>query len=348
MKLIRILLFPFSMLYGCIVYLRNKLYDKHLLSSTSFDIPVICVGNLSMGGTGKSPHIEYIIRLLNNNYKIATLSRGYGRSATEFGIADASSKVADIGDEPMQFKNKFPEITVAVDKKRVNGINKLLAKFPSLNVILLDDAFQHRAVTAGLSILLTDYNKLYTNDVMLPTGTLREFRSGAKRADIIIITKCPEIVSSEERAVITSKINKLEHQHVYFSRIKYGSLVAMNTTNAILSKETDVLLLTGIANPQPLEDYIINKVKSITPAKFPDHHNYTEKELMGIIDLFNTIASPNKIVITTEKDFMRLKSSPSVKLLNTLPIFYLPIEIAFLDTDNQMFNNQIINYVSSN
>ncbi len=353
MKLIRILLFPFSILYGCIVYLRNKLYDNHLISSTSFDVPVICVGNLSMGGTGKSPHIEYIIRLLNTNYKIATLSRGYGRSTTEFIIADKNLKVIDIGDEPMQFKNKFNNIIVAVDAKRVNGINKLLEKAPSLNVILLDDAFQHRAVTAGLSILLTDYNKLYTDDVMLPTGTLREFKSGAKRADIIIVTKCDATITAQEQDAIKRKINQLPHQRVYFSKIKYGNLVAMNggsnsTGNKVLDKETTILLLTGIANPQPLENYLITKVKSITPAKFPDHHNFTEKDMMSVLNLFNTIAAANKMVVTTEKDFMRLKSSPAIHILNSLPVFYLPIEITFLDTDKEMFNSQIINYVSRN
>ena len=353
MKLIRILLFPFSILYGCIVYLRNKLYDNHLISSTSFDVPVICVGNLSMGGTGKSPHIEYIIRLLNTNYKIATLSRGYGRSTTEFIIADKNLKVIDIGDEPMQFKNKFNNIIVAVDAKRVNGINKLLEKAPSLNVILLDDAFQHRAVTAGLSILLTDYNKLYTDDVMLPTGTLREFKSGAKRADIIIVTKCDATITAQEQDAIKRKINQLPHQRVYFSKIKYGNLVAMNggsnsTGNKVLDKETTILLLTGIANPQPLENYLITQVKSITPAKFPDHHNFTEKDMMSVLNLFNTIAAANKMVVTTEKDFMRLKSSPAIHILNSLPVFYLPIEITFLDTDKEMFNSQIINYVSRN
>ena len=352
MKLLKILVFPISILYGCIVFLRNKLYNNHLISSRSFDVPVICVGNLSMGGTGKTPHIEYVIRLLNE-FKIATLSRGYGRSTNQFLLAEDNSKVEDIGDEPMQFKHKFKNIIVAVDAKRVNGINKLMEKFPFLNVVLLDDAFQHRAVKPGLSLLLTDYNKLYCNDFMLPTGTLREFRSGAKRADIIIITKCEDELSNDERNKIVSELKTLAHQQIYFSKIKYGNLMQMDNhfylkNTEILNSETSVVLLTGIANPKPLENYLKDKSRNIVSAKYADHHNFSEKDIEDILDLFNKIESQHKIILTTEKDFMRLISSPHIHLLNAVPLFYLPIEIEFSDNDKTQFDNQILNYVRRN
>ncbi len=351
------MLFPFSILYGCITWLRNQLYDTGFISSTRFQIPLIVVGNLSVGGTGKSPHIEYLIRLLKKEFKVATLSRGYGRNTEEFILANDTTKATDIGDEPMQFKTKFPEMEVAVDSNRVNGVNKLLKLIAPLNVILLDDGFQHRAVRAGLSILLTDYNNLYCDDFVLPSGTLREWRRGANRADIIIITKCPELISEEERALVKRKIKSMSHQNVYFSFIKYGELIPVNeagerikTTNATvaLTKQNAVLLLTGIANTKSIEAFIKGKVKEFVPAKFADHHPFTEKDMDYILNLFNTIAFEKKIIVTTEKDWMRLKSSDFINLLNNIPIFYLPIEINFKDKDKEAFNNQISEYVRGN
>ncbi len=357
MKFLKILLFPFAILYGCLTWVRNRLYDAHLLSSTSFDIPLIVVGNLSMGGTGKSPHIEYLIRLLKNEFKITTLSLGYGRNSEGFILAQDTSTANEIGDEPLQFKTKFPEIKVAVDAKRVNGINKLLQYPPAPNVILLDDAFQHRAVKAGFYVLLTDYQKLYVNDFMFPTGTLREFRSGAKRADIIIVTKCPVNLSEEKKKDIINRLHPSPNQKIYFSFIKYGELVQVkpstNNNNLInqiniLNKDISILLLTGIANPKPIESHLEGKVKSIVPATFSDHHQFSEKDMMAILNLFNTIASENKILVTTEKDWMRLKSSVHLNLLSNLPLFYLPIEIDFNNNDKQQFNNQILKYVRGN
>ena len=333
MKFIKILLLPIALLYGCLNWLRNKLYDSHLLFSKQFDIPLIIVGNLSVGGTGKSPHIEYLIRLLKSNLKVATLSRGYGRETDEFVLANSNSSAEEIGDEPRQFKNKFPDVEVAVDSNRVNGIFRLLKDFPQLNLILLDDAFQHRAVKAGLSILLTDYNNLYCDDYLLPTGTLREFKSGAKRANIIIVTKCPNAITSKERELVLHKIKCLSHQKVYFSFVTYGEIVPgslfengnlKDSREYALNKKNSVLLLTGIANPKPIEDYLKDKVHHLVNARFADHHRFTKRDITVILNLFNTIASENKFLVTTEKDWMRLQSSEYINLLNQIPIFYLP------------------------
>ena len=353
MKFFRFLLFPFSILYGIIVFIRNKFYDLHLISSAQFEIPIIVVGNISMGGTGKSPHIEYLIRLLKIDFKIATLSRGYGRRTNGFILSDKQSTAKDIGDEPKQFKNKYDDVAVAVDAKRVNGINKLIEQVAGLQVVLLDDAFQHRAVKAGLSILLTDYNKMFFDDYILPMGTLRESRSGAKRADIIIVTKCPAPLSDKERNRLTEKINASPFQKVYFSHIKYGEVTKLfgnKETEQInyLDGQYDVVLLTGIANTQPLEDYLQSKTKALINIKFPDHHQFTSKDLHHVIEKFNTIASTKKIILTTEKDAMRLIDSEFKELLKDLPLFYLPIEIQFNNNDQTAFNQQIINYVRQN
>jgi len=227
MPLLRILFYPLSLLYGTIMLCRNKLYDVGFFSSSAFNIPIISVGNLSMGGTGKTPHIEYLIRLLKPEFYIATLSRGYGRKTKDFLLADTQSTVNDIGDEPLQFKNKFPKMPVAVDEKRLRGVKRILELFPSIQSILLDDAFQHRPVKSGLSIVLTDFNKLYIDDHVVPSGTLREFPMGIKRADIIIITKCPHIPLPIERKGIVDKLKLLPHQKIFFTTICYGEFIPL-------------------------------------------------------------------------------------------------------------------------
>ncbi|MBL7883728.1 MAG: tetraacyldisaccharide 4'-kinase [Bacteroidia bacterium] len=356
MKFLRILLFPFSLIYGSIVFLRNKLFDWKLLSSKSFAIPTISVGNLSVGGTGKTPHIEYIIRLLKPDFYIATLSRGYGRKTSGLVLADTQSTSSDIGDEPLQFKKKFSGIRVAVDEKRVRGVASLIKEFPSLQCVLLDDAFQHRQIKTGLSILLTDFAKLYTSDFMVPTGALREFRMGAKRADIIIVTKCPDILLPIERKRLLSEINPLPHQKVYFSYIKYGNFISLNSedTTTALTKEFyfernyTIALVTGIANTKSLEYYLKHKVKNIVPVKFADHHHFNKSDIETIKKIFNNIATANKIILTTEKDAMRLKTSEFSALLKDIPLFYIPIEIEFHDKDKKEFNEQVVKYVRSN
>ena len=355
MKIFRILLFPISILYGCIVFLRNKLYDWGVFSSKSFPIPIISVGNLTVGGTGKTPHIEYLIRLLKSEFYCATLSRGYGRKTKGYILSDTQSTVEEIGDEPLQFKKKFNGIRVAVDENRVRGIQSILKEHPSLQTILLDDAFQHRAVKPGLSIVLTDFSKLFLYDHTVPTGSLREFKKGIHRADIIIVTKCPEILLPIERKRLLNEINPLPHQHVFFSYIRYGDLIPVSgEAKNPLSKEFyfdrnfSIALLTGIANTKPLEFYLKDKVKNITHIKYADHHRFTKADIGSIQNIFNNIASTNKIILTTEKDAMRLKSPEYAEIIKNIPLFYIPIEIEFHNKDKSEFNEQILHYVRTN
>ncbi len=355
MKFLKIILLPLSVVYGAILHLRNKFYDWGVFKSTSFSIPIISVGNLSVGGTGKTPHIEYLLRLLSPHFEIATLSRGYGRKTNGFILSDENSTASDIGDEPQQFKNKFKNVLVSVDAKRVNGIKKIQQIAPTTQCVLLDDAFQHRAVTPGLSIVLTDFSNLYFNDYVVPSGTLREFKGGIKRADIIIITKCPKVLAPVERKRLTKEIAPLPHQHIYFSYIKYGEFVLLNSaktnpvSKAYYSEHNyNIVLVTGIANTQPLEQYVKTKVKNVIPIKFPDHHQFTKSDLGLIQKTFHDIPSDNKIILTTEKDAMRLKLPEFSIILNELPIFYMPIEINFYEQDKEEFNEQILHYVRAN
>lgn len=355
MDLLKILLLPFSLLYGCIVSVRNKMYDWGILSSTQFDIPTISVGNLSVGGTGKTPHIEYLLRLLKPEFKMATLSRGYGRKTEGYKVVEKQSTAIDIGDEPLQFKSKFEDVEVVVDADRVHGIKTIEAEFPEVQSILLDDAFQHRAVTPGLSIVLSDFRKLYYDDYMVPTGSLREFRSGISRANIIIVTKCPTILVPLERRRIINDIKPLPHQTVYFSSIEYGEIISINTgiTNPVsktyyAENNYTILLVTGIANTEQIERYLKSHVSDVIPLTYSDHHTYTKKDVDTIQKKFNGIPAKNKIIITTEKDAMRLKAPEFETILNSLPVFYMPIEMEFFEQDKKAFNEQILNYVRSN
>jgi tetraacyldisaccharide 4'-kinase len=325
-KLLRILVFPISILYGIVVYVRNLFFDIGIYSSNSFKIPVIAIGNLSMGGTGKSPQIEYLIKLLQKDFKVAVLSRGYKRASKGFVLANKQSTVAELGDEPFQFYSKFKNILVAVDADRTNGIAKILEQVHKPNVILLDDAYQHRKVKAGLYILLTTYDKLYANDFLLPTGTLRESRQGAKRAKIIIVTKCPENISPSEKKRILNKINPTENQRVFFTNIKYADrLISKEKVIATAAMaKYEVLLLTGIANPKPLLNYLNSLKVDYKHLNFPDHYNFTEKDINGIQEQFNTLSSTEKIILTTEKDYMRLQG----KIPN---LYYIGIETNFLE-----------------
>ena len=356
MKLLRVILFPFSLLYGIAVFLRNVFYDLSIIKSESFDLSVISVGNLSVGGTGKSPHIEYLIRLFKTENKTATLSRGYGRITSGFLLATDESDALQIGDEPRQFKQKFPEIEVAVDSDRVRGIRKLIENNSELNVILLDDAFQHRAVKPGLSVLLTDYRKLYADDFLMPSGNLREWKNAANRADIIIVTRIPEHFSPMERRIIKERLNPKPYQSIYFSYVKYGEFVPVNKRkeHKLLQKEFyfernfSVLLFTGIASSMQLHDYLKNKVKEIRHLKYRDHHRYSSTDMKRIRQLFDNIANDNKIIITTEKDAMRLAMPAYEEIIKDLPIFYIPIEIGFHERDEEEFNEKIISYVKKN
>lgn len=350
MNITGLLLLPFAVLYGLIVYVRNKMFDFKILKSKSFAIPVISVGNLSVGGTGKTPHIEYLINLLRKDFIISTLSRGYGRKTKGFLMVDEAATSETAGDEPLQYRKKFPEICVALDEKRKRGIVKILEKNPETNVVLLDDAFQHRYVKAGLSILLTDYYKPFSNDYILPSGTLRESRSGMKRADIIVVTKCPRVISPITCKSMEEDM-KIQHgQHVYYSYIDYGNLIPMNPFAEKIAAEkfSTILMFAGIANPYPLEDQLKSIADTVETIRFRDHYQYQPKDMLKIKEMFESIFSKNKIIVTTEKDAMRINGTPLMNFFVNLPLFYLPIEVKFHKKDKDKFEKQIINYVRKN
>ena len=334
MVFLRKILFPFAVLYGIITSIRNWCYDKGIFKSYSFDIPIIAVGNLSVGGTGKTPQIEYLIRLLQDNYQLATLSRGYKRKTEGFLLASEKETAATLGDEPFQMFQKFSKIQVAVDANRKNGIEKLLAQKIKPDVILLDDAFQHRKVRAGLYILLTAYDDLYSDDFILPTGNLRESRRGAKRAQIVVVTKCPNTISEEEKQRIQSKLNLKSNQKLYFSTIAYDDLVydANNALPVSEIKLKDKLLLAGIAKPDLFFDYLKQPKDEV--LIFPDHHHFTENDIKNIDN-----KAKNQLIITTEKDYVRLSNSTLQSA-----IYYLPIKSKFL-FDSDDFNKTINDYV---
>lgn len=340
MKFLRLLLFPFSVLYGCITLIRNFLFDVGILKSYTFEIPIIAVGNLSVGGTGKTPQIEYLIRLLSNNYKIATLSRGYKRQSKGFILANENASAITLGDEPFQFYLKFPSIQVAVDAERKNGIEQLLSQKVKPQIILLDDAFQHRKVKAGFYILLTSYDDLFFDDFMLPTGNLRESSNGVNRANLIVVTKCPKDLPEIKVEKIKKKIMRFlvprndKIPAIFFSTIDYEEKIYSDSksldVNEILEK--DKLLIAGIAKPKPFFDYLSGgKSQTIT---FPDHHQFSEEDIINIKN-----QSENKMIITTEKDYVRLKDS-----FKENEIFYLPIKTSFVESSNK-FDELVLNYV---
>lgn len=378
----RFLLYPFAIIYFLVTAIRNWMFDNGLLKSTSFNFPVICVGNLSVGGTGKSPATNYLIDLLKPWHSIAVLSRGYGRRTKGFVLANENSTAAEIGDEPlMYFKrnhNSSTDVNVAVCESRVEGINTLKNKFHDLDIVLLDDAFQHRAVVAGLNILITDYSHLYSDDDLLPVGNLRESKSGAKRAQIVIVSKCPKDLSIDDKKNITAKLTKTENQQFFFSYMKYAEL--MNVLNPLTSesegssgsignvysaavpfrdrvrggsednhwKNYDALLITGIAKPKPLKEYLAKHFKEVTHMVFSDHHDFTSDDLSNARKIFDNIASHKKIIITTEKDWMRIQHGKLKIVLNDLPVYVQPVSFEFNDEDKQYFNQLILNYVREN
>ena len=333
MMLLRKILLPFSVLYGLITSIRNFLFDKGIFKSYSFGLPVIAVGNLSVGGTGKTPLIEYLIRLLSPEYQVATLSRGYKRKSEGFVLADENSDAALLGDEPFQFYKKFPNINVAVDADRRNGIERLL-EITRPEIILLDDAYQHRKVRAGFYILLTAYGDLYVNDFILPAGNLREGRSGAERAGIIVVTKCPPNLSAKEQYDIKRKLKIDLDQKLCFTTIAYDTFVFSEESQLAVSeiKDVDKLLLAGIAKPEPFFAYLQSDNDVV--MTFPDHHHFTEKDIAEIKN-----KAQDKKIITTEKDFVRLKGK-----LPDSQLFYLPIKSDFISGGDD-FDKTILNYV---
>ena len=328
----RKILFPFAVLYGWITQLRNFLYDIGVFKSYAFDVPVIAVGNLSVGGTGKTPQIEYLIRLLSEKYRVATLSRGYKRQSKGFILANDTSTASQLGDEPFQFYKKFQNTSVAVDADRKNGIEQLLSLPDKPEVILLDDAFQHRKVKAGFYILLTSYDDLFCDDFILPMGNLRESRSGVKRADCIVVTKCPNDLSEIEQNKIKKKVGL--DSPIFFSSIAYDDSVYSSDNSFKVSeiKTQTKLLLAGIAKPKSFFAYLQNENDIV--MKFSDHHHFSEDDILNIKK-----QAKNNLIITTEKDFVRLNDSISKEQL-----FYLPIKTSFIFGGND-FDKTILNYV---
>ncbi len=346
MIIIRLLLSPLSLIYQLVLRIRNFLYDSGLFGVTIFDLPTISVGNLAFGGTGKTPHIEYLIRLLNQNFAVAVLSRGYKRKTTGYVFADSQSAADTIGDEPMQMYMKFKPLPVAVAENRVLGLPDLLYDAPETQVILLDDAFQHRAIKPGINILLTEYKNRFTQDFLAPAGMLREYRDAYVRADIIIVSKCNPDLSLAEREKIRQEIKPFPHQKVYFSYLKYGALEGLYEPLTI-GRPREALVFAGIANTQSLMVEIESRIEKVQLKKYPDHYNYKWKDIEDIVYLFEQIAGSDKIIITTEKDRTKLMIPEIKAQLEKLPIFYLPVEVAFFNEDQEPFNKQIIEYVAT-
>src|SRR5690606_6484644 len=326
MKNLRKILFPFSLIYVAVTSLRNFLYDKGIKKSTAFNLPIIAVGNLSVGGTGKTPMVEYLIRLLSDRYSLAVLSRGYKRKSKGFYLANDTTTLEEIGDEPFQYHSKFKNIHVAVNADRVEGVNTILATLPKTEIVLLDDAFQHRKIKAGFYIMLTAYNDLFYNDLVLPAGNLRECKSGVKRANVVVVTKCPTDLSEQEMFQIKSKID-IDNDKIFFSTINYHQTVTHNVEEIpVIDLKNDFIAVAGIAKPEYFYEYLnCTKNDCLT---FSDHHFFSDQDLKNILQKAN-----GRKIITTEKDYMRLQ--------NQLPknqLFYLPIEMDFIKEIEQ-FNN---------
>lgn len=346
LKSFRYLLFPISFLYGVIIWFRNWLFDKNIINSAAFNFPIICVGNLAVGGTGKTPMTEHLVSFLQKDFQTATLSRGYKRKTKGFAIANEASTAIDIGDEPMQFHRKFPELIVSVGEERLVAIPQLLHARPDTEVIILDDAFQHRQVRAGYNIVLTDYRNLYTRDLMLPAGDLRDVKSSIRRANNIIVTKCKNDLSEEEKQELIEEISPAPNQKLYFTEIVYKEPHHLFTNQpGVITADTDVLLLTGIANPKPLKEFLNTRVHSYDMLRYADHHIFSSDDLKEIIRQFEKMQSANKIILTTEKDGVRLEKF--AKELTAFPIYILPIEHRFLFNDDTAFQQDITSFIAS-
>ena len=345
-------LLPFSWIYGSIVRFRNWLFDMGLKKSKSFSIPIISVGNITVGGSGKTPHVEYLIRLLHDKAKIAVLSRGYKRKSHGYVLAEESTTMPEIGDEPFQMHQKFSDIYVAVDAKRARGIENLQndEATKDVDVVLLDDAFQHRYVKPGINILLVDYHRLIIYDKMLPAGRLREPLSGKNRADIVIITKCPKDLKPMEFRVLTKAMDLYPFQKLYFTSIDYDTPKGVFEEKQIeLDKLQDyhVLLLTGIASPKQMEHDLKPMTKDITNLSFGDHHSFKGKDIDRINDAFESMPEP-RIIITTEKDAVRLRETEGLYEKVKSNMYELPIKVSFMLDQQDNFNEKIISYVRKN
>lgn len=351
-----IILFPVAVLYGIITGIRNWLFDQEILPSTTFNIPIISVGNLAVGGTGKTPHTEYILSILQNEWKTAFLSRGYKRKTKGFLLAEAHSDSETIGDEPFQIYRKYPEVAVSVDEKRVHGVKKLQELIPDLKLVVLDDAFQHRYIQAGLSILLTDYSNLYTQDMLLPAGQLREWKSGSKRANIIVVTKCPEDMKPIEMRIFEAELSPETNQLLFFSSFIYDELTPVFpesvqevwTFEQIKDRKAEVLLVAGIVSPKPILEKVSNYSIKVKSLFFEDHHAFQPKDFTLIIKQFDALLPENKLILVTEKDAARLLSNPNFPETLKPYLFAMPIRVKILHDQETLFIQKIKNYVVEN
>jgi tetraacyldisaccharide 4'-kinase len=345
----RVLVFPFACIYGSVVFVRNKFYDWGIFRSREFNLPVISVGNLSVGGSGKTPHIEYLIRLLRDEFSVAVLSRGYKRKTHGFHLVKQQATPAEVGDEPSQIKQKFRKITVAVDEKRAHGIEMLQKADPYLDVILLDDAFQHRSVKPGLSILITDFHLPFTEDYLMPSGTLREHAAGYKRADIIIISKAPKVLSPITKRRLFHEINPLPNQDLFFTHLKYSECRHVIDGSPPASKEFSVIvMISGIANAYPMEEKLRSHTIELIKMEYPDHYQYKRSDIKKIKKVFDNIFTSNKALVTTEKDAIRLRAADGIELLKDLPLYFLPVEVVFHKGQKQEFEQRVFKYVREN
>ena len=340
----RLILYPFSVLYAIITNLRNLLFDAGILPSKTFDIPIICIGNLSVGGTGKTPLTSYIISLLEEN-KVAVLSRGYGRSTSGYQKVSTESKAEKVGDESLWLKQKHPNCLVMVDENRKKAIEKIIKNHPEIEVILLDDAFQHRSVKAGFNILITDYNLPYYKNFLLPMGTLRESKESSKRADIIVVSKSPKDLNPTEKKGIIQQLGIFITQKCYFSQIKYSNWKCMTTNkDFVVEEKYSITLVTGIANATALLENLKNNGHSVSHLAYADHHKYSAKDMEDILNKYRADNSAKKLILTTEKDAVKLRKFE--KEFEDANIYFAPIEVAFAEKEN--FEKQILNYVSAN
>ncbi len=352
MKLLQhILLLPFAVIYGIITNIRNRFFDWGILNQQEFEVPVISIGNLSVGGTGKTPHTELLISILKDKYKLTTLSRGYKRTTKGFVLADHTSTAKSIGDEPFQLKSKFDDIAVAVDENRCRGINKLMSS-ENPEVILLDDAYQHRYVKPGLSILLTDYNRLFTRDCMLPLGRLREPMQNKERADVVIVTKCPEKVQPIDFLLIKKELDLTAHQRLYFSTFEYDDIKPVfpeenPAADTSIKDFTGVVLITGIVSPQQLKEHLRKDIKNIVHLSYPDHYFFTSKDIEHITHTFDHMEAGSKAIIVTEKDAARLKGIDLPKQIKK-SIYSIGIKVQILQEKEGEFKQQILGYVRKN
>lgn len=344
----RLLLLPFCLAYGFIVWIRNKLFDWGLIRSVSYPVPLISVGNISTGGTGKTPHVEYLVEHLQKDFRVAVLSRGYKRKTRGFVLARPDNLAIDIGDEPLQISRKFPDIIVAVHERRRKGIRQILKLHPEVNLIILDDGFQHRFVKPGLNLVLTEYYKPFFKNFLLPCGSLREHKKSINRAHALIVTKTPQVFSPLDRGYFMKKLEKFKTEKVFFSRIHYEDWEPLtpDTPKECGSAKT-ILLYSGIATTSALEEYLKRNCEELIVKRFPDHHQFTVRDLQELRKTFNDTFSRSKAIVVTEKDAMRLNCAGLLKELKGLPIYYIPIKVRFQNHDQEEFAKLVRAYLSA-